>query len=87
MLDLYPQVLKLLRLALTVPVSSVDCERGFSKQNLIKTKLRASLKTESVSNLMMMALDTPELDTMENFNFHRAFTKWCEIKEHVNCRQ
>ena len=45
MKEQFPQVLKLLTLALTIPV---DCERGFSKQNLIKTKLRANLKTINV---------------------------------------
>ena len=40
MQEQFPQMLKLLNIALTVPVSSVDCERGFSKQNLIKTKIK-----------------------------------------------
>ena len=34
----FPQILKLLTIALTVPVSSADCEQDFCKQNLIKTK-------------------------------------------------
>ena len=78
MQEQFPQMLKLLTIALTVPVSSVDCERGFSKQNLIKTKIRAKLKTESVSTLMKMSVDTPE---MEKFDFHRAFLIWCSIKD------
>lgn len=32
----FPHILKLLTLA---PLSSIECEKGFSKQNLIKTKL------------------------------------------------
>ena len=83
MQDQFPQMLKLLTIALTVPVSSVDCERGFSKQNLIKTKIRAKLKTENVSTLMKMSVDTPELD---KFDFHRAFVIWCSIKDRVICR-
>ena len=79
----FTQMLKLLTIALTIPVSSVDCERGFSKQNLIKTKIRAILKTENVSTLMKMSVDTPEL---EKFDFHRAFVKWCSIKDRVICR-
>ena len=39
MQEQFPQMLRLLTIALTIPVSSVDCERGFSKQNLIKTKI------------------------------------------------
>ena len=78
MQDQFPQMRKLLTIALTVPVSSVDCERGFSKQNLIKTKIIAKLKTENVSTLMKMSVDTPELD---KFDFHRAFVIWCSIKD------
>ena len=83
MQDQFPQMLKLLTIALTIPVSSVDCERGFSKQNLIKTKIRAKLKTENVSTLMKISVDTPE---METFDFHRAFVEWCSIKDRVICR-
>ena len=83
MQEQYPQMLNLLQLALTVPVSSVDCERGFSKQNLIKTKIRAKLKTENVSTLMKMSVDTPEID---EFDFHRAFIIWCSIKDRAFCR-
>ena len=37
----YPNIVTLITLALSLPVSTADCERGFSKYNLIKTKLRA----------------------------------------------
>ena len=70
MSDQFTQMLILLELALTVLVSSVDYERGFSKQNLIKTKLGANLNTTNISTLMKMSIDTPE---MEKFDFHTAF--------------
>ena len=83
MQELFPHTLTLLSIALTIPVSSVDCERGFSKQNLIKTKMRAKLKTENVSTLMKISVDTPQ---MEEFKFHRAFVIWCSTKDRVICR-
>ena len=49
---------------LTIPVSSVDCERGVNKQNLIKTKLQARLKTDNLSTLMKMSLDTTDIDIL-----------------------
>ena len=79
--EMQDQLLKLLSLALTIPVSSVDCERGFSKKNLIKTKL--SLKTANVLTLMKMSVDTPD---MENFDFRKAFVMWCSIKDRVMCK-
>jgi len=37
--DTFPNIIKLLGIIYSIPFSSVDCERGFSKQNLIKTDL------------------------------------------------
>ena len=79
----YPNVYKLITLALTMPVSTVDCERGFSKHNLIKTGMRARLQTENVSTLIKMSINTPELSHMDDFNFARAFEIWCSVKDHV----
>ena len=74
----YPNLLIVLTLALSMPVSTADCKRGFSKHNLI---LRARLKTANVATLMKMSVDTPELERMEDFNFSHAFEIWCLTKE------
>ena len=77
----YPNILTLITLALSLSVSTADCERGFSKYNFIKTKLRARVKPVNVGTLMLMSLDTPSLEDMETFNFSRAYTIWCNTKE------
>ena len=75
----YPNMHGLITLALTMPVSTVDCERGFSKHNLIKTCIRARLQTKNT--LMKISIDP---DThMDNLNFSRAFVVWCSIKDRV----
>ena len=38
-----------------IPVSSVDCERGFSALNLIKTNLRAKLKGQHLESLLRIS--------------------------------
>lgn len=38
---------------LSLPHSSVDCERVFSKVNLIKTKVRYRLQVESLNGLLL----------------------------------
>ena len=85
--ETYPNLIKLMALALTMPVSTAGCERGFSKHNLIKNKIRARLKTENVATLMRMSLDTPDLSNMDTFNFSRAFEIWCNEKDRYICRQ
>ena len=77
----YLNMSKLITLALTMPVSTVDCERGFSKHNLVKTRIRARLQTKTVSTLMKMSIDTPKVYDMDRFNFSRAFELWCSIKD------
>ena len=58
-----------LTLALTMPLSIVDCERGFSKHNMIKTRIRARLQTKNVNTLMNISIDTPDLSHMDDFTF------------------
>jgi hypothetical protein len=47
--------LLVLKYALSIiPISSSECERGFSKMNLIITPIRASLSTKIISNLLFI---------------------------------
>ena len=78
--EAYPNMLTLINLSITMPVSTAACERGFNKHNLIKNNIRARLKTENVTTLMRMSLDTPDLSAMDTFNFCRAFEIWCNEK-------
>ncbi|CAB5391304.1 unnamed protein product [Rhizophagus irregularis] len=57
----------------SIPFSSVDCERGFSKQNLIKTDLRNSLNNETLHYWMMVGLEETDLS---EFDFTRALQIW-----------
>lgn len=57
----YPSLLRLADILLTIPLSSVDCERGFSRLNLIKTKNR-DLSFEMLDNLMFVSLNIDLLD-------------------------
>ncbi|RGB22843.1 hypothetical protein C1646_748391 [Rhizophagus diaphanus] len=61
------------RIIYSIPFSSVDCERGFSKQNLIKTDLRNSLNNETLHYWMMIGLEETDLS---EFDFTRALQIW-----------
>lgn len=45
----------------TIPISSSECERGFSQMNLIATPSRASLLTKTISSLLFVRLVGPPL--------------------------
>uniref|UniRef100_A0A8D2KSJ0 HAT C-terminal dimerisation domain-containing protein n=1 Tax=Varanus komodoensis TaxID=61221 RepID=A0A8D2KSJ0_VARKO len=58
----YPEkLLHLIRTLNTIPISSSECERGFSQMNLIASPTRASLKTKTISALLFIKLVRPPL--------------------------
>ena len=56
----YPNIAAAARRLLVSPVSTVDCERGFSRQNLIKTAIRNRITISNLENLMMISIEGPE---------------------------
>ncbi|CAG8684471.1 12174_t:CDS:2, partial [Cetraspora pellucida] len=46
--EIFPNIIKLIHIANSILFSSVDCERRFFKQNIIKTHLRTSLTTSTL---------------------------------------
>ena len=58
----YPEkLLPLIQTLNTIPISSSECERGFSQMNLIATTTRASLKTKTISALLFIKIVGPPL--------------------------
>ena len=56
MKEQFVNIVNLIEIASVLPVSSVECERGFSRQNLIKTKLRCKTSTDTLDQLMRIGL-------------------------------
>ena len=81
--SLYPTLSKLASIALIVPVSTADCERGFSTMNRIKTDPKNRLKTTTLDKLIRLSSEGPELD---EFNFERAAMLWAsKSNRRINC--
>lgn len=55
--EIYPNVFKLLKLALTIPISSATCERSFSTMRRIKNWLRTSMEQDRFSNLSIININ------------------------------
>jgi len=51
-----------------IPISTSECERGFSQMNLIVTPTRASLQLSTVANLMFIKLVSPPVSMLKAFN-------------------
>ena len=50
----------MLVIGLTIPVSTASVERSFSQMKLIKTRLRNSLSKGTLTQLMRIAIESPE---------------------------
>lgn len=78
--DEYPNLVKLASVAVIIPVTSVECERGFSCQNRIKAKFRARLKNPTLNNLMQLAYFAYE-NFCSDEDYLLALQKWRAMKE------
>ena len=56
---LFPNLSKIGAICLSIPVTTASVERSFSQMKLIKTRL-SSLNDKSLSNLMKIALESPD---------------------------
>ena len=57
---LFPNLSKIGAICLSIPVTTASVERSFSQMKLNKTHLRSSLNDKSLSNLMKIALESPD---------------------------
>ena len=57
--DIFPNLLKLAAVALTVPVQTAICERGFSVQNMIMVAHRNRLGNKTLHTLMTISVEGP----------------------------
>lgn len=73
--DAYSNINKVVKLSLTLPLSSAACERGFSHLNRNKTKYRSRLSHARLSALMHIHLLKK---TTETFDPNPAVDLWIE---------
>lgn len=71
--DVFPDFVTLSKLLLVCPVTSVACERAFSSRNRIKTKGRGKLKHSTVTKLMRIMEEGPQLDKYDPKPAVKAF--------------
>lgn len=80
---LYPNLSLLSAIALTIPVSSVNCERDFSAMNRIKTDLRNRLQGKSLAACMKISINGPPV---KDLNYNRALEKFFSTPRRIACK-
>ncbi|KAI8519667.1 hypothetical protein Bbelb_029240 [Branchiostoma belcheri] len=77
MAELYPSMKLLASVLMVIPVSTADSERAFSTLKRVKTRLRSSLKNETLNQLLTISIDGPDVDS---FDFEAAAMTWGQMK-------
>ena len=65
---MFPNLHKMASIGLTIPVSTASVERSFSQMKLIKTRLINALSDCSLSHLMKIAIEAPEVLSDSDLN-------------------
>ena len=78
-LNEFPNVSKLVKISLIIPLSNAQVERIFSQHKLTKTRLRNRMSTESLNKHLMILLNGP--DDFRRFDWNKAYDYWA-MKTH-----
>lgn len=78
--DQFPNLVKLSALALTAPVHTAECERGFSVQNHIKSAFRNRLGEKRLDDLCTVSIEGPGIANCEDICYE-AFKIWKAKKD------
>ena len=76
--SIYPNIMFLIEVCLTLPVSTATVERSFSDMKQVKTRLRSRLLPESLDHLMRVAIEGPNI---KDVNFDKVADIWYNLKQ------
>lgn len=73
--EVYPNLHKLMQVALTIPISSATCERSFSSMRRIKNWLRTSMVQSRFSNLSSLYIERELTNGLKNEDIINKFAE------------
>ncbi|KAL4721540.1 hypothetical protein ACJJTC_001076 [Scirpophaga incertulas] len=75
--EIYPNIYIVIRILLTIPVSTASAERSFSKLKLIKNYLRNTMSQERLSALAVLSIES---DLASRLNYDTIIKEFSKIK-------
>ena len=75
--SMFPNLFKLATIGLLLPICTVDCERGFSALNRVKTDLRNRLSNKIFNHLLMISIEGPP---PSDFPYDAACDMWAAMR-------
>ncbi|XP_060869724.1 uncharacterized protein LOC132944421 [Metopolophium dirhodum] len=73
--QVYPNVYKLLQVAITLPISSSTCERSFSAMRRLKTWLRTSMLQNRFNTISILNIEKDIVKHIENDSIINKFAR------------
>nr|XP_017250691.1 PREDICTED: uncharacterized protein LOC108221313 [Daucus carota subsp. sativus] len=73
--DIYPLLDRLIRLVLTLPVSTATTERAFSAMSFVKTKLRNKMEDDFLHNYLITYIEKEVAENFDNDSIIDMFYK------------
>ena len=81
--ECFGNISKLIKIALTIPLTSASAERTFSKLKIIKNRLRSTMRQDRLQSLMIMSIESDILSNLDieslvdGFdNYNTASRRW-----------
>lgn len=71
----FPNVYKLLNLALTLPISSASCERSFSTMRRINTYIRSTMTQDRFSSLAILNIERDISNNIDSNDILNIYSK------------
>ena len=73
----YSEIIKIVKILITLPVTTASTERLFSVLSLVKTYLRTSMRNDRLSDLLLMA---SEKVLVRNLNYEALVDNFPKLK-------
>ena len=61
----YPNLYRLYKILVTLPIGSTKCERSFSKLKIVKNRLRSSMGQPRLCALMLISVEREQLQSVD----------------------
>jgi len=73
--DTFPNVYKLMHVALAIPISSATCERSFSSMRRINTYLRSNMEQDRFTDLSIINIERKLSNQIDNEQILNKFSE------------
>ena len=74
--EAFPNLVRLIKIAMTIAVSTAQCERSFSKLKLLKNHLQSTMGDERLSNLAILSIKRELSDALILKKWLLNFLDW-----------